>query len=72
MKNFKFNFPYNRRHIMAYIENSGGYESMVWVQDKDGREFACYMKDLENPKELADEEKAKCLDVNSLIGTERW
>jgi len=57
---------------MAYIEKSGGYESMVWVQDKNGREFACYMEDLKNPTELADNEKANCLDVNTLIGTERW
>ena len=31
---------------MAYIENSGGYESMVWVNDRRGREFACYIDDV--------------------------
>jgi hypothetical protein len=57
---------------MNYKENSGGYESMVWVQDRDGREFACYREDLNNPAELTEEKKAKCLDVNTIIGTERW
>ena len=45
---------------------------MVWVQDEHGKEFACYLDDIENPERLTTEEKAKCLDVNSLIGTERW
>ena len=31
---------------MAYLENSGGYESMVWVNDRHGREFACYRTDI--------------------------
>lgn len=58
---------------MDFIENTGGgYESMVWVQDREGREFACYLEDLNNPAELNEEEKAKCLNVNTLIGTERW
>mgnify|MGYP003573764066 CR=1 FL=1 len=26
--------------------NTGGYESMVWVSDKDGKEYACYLKDV--------------------------
>ena len=60
---------------MAYIENSGGYESMVWLNDRNGKEFACYMKDIENIKhfeELPRELQTKCIDVNTLIGTERW
>jgi hypothetical protein len=57
---------------MNFKEYTGGYESMIWVQDRDGREFACYRDDLKNPAELAEEEKVKCLDVNTLIGTERW
>ena len=58
---------------MNYTENTGGgYESMVWVQDRDGRQFSCYLKDIKNPEALTDEERAKCLDVNTLIGTERW
>ena len=57
---------------MNLRENTGGYESMVWVRDKEGREFACYLDDLKNPAELREEEKAGCLDINNLIGTERW
>ena len=52
--------------------NKGGYESMVWVKDREGRQFSCYLDDLKNPEALTDEERAKCLDVNTLIGTERW
>ena len=58
---------------MNYTENTGGgYESMVWLQDREGKEFACYRDDIKNPAEITEEEKAKCMDVNSLIGTERW
>jgi len=58
---------------MNYIENTGGgYESMIWVKDRDGRQFSCYLKDIKNPENLTEEEKAKCMDVNALIGTERW
>ena len=60
---------------MAYLDNSGGYESMVWVSDRHGREFACYLNDMRNIEhfeELPDELREKCLDVNTLIGTERW
>lgn len=49
-----------------------GYESMVWVRDNDGKEYACYLDDIGNNHELTDEERAKCLDVNFLVGTERW
>jgi hypothetical protein len=38
--------------------NKGGYESMVWIRDKDGKEYACTA--------------AACMDVSQLIGTERW
>jgi hypothetical protein len=58
---------------MNYIENTGGgYESMIWVKDRDGRQFSCYHKDIKNPENLTEEEKAKCMNVNALIGTERW
>jgi len=60
---------------MAYLENSGGYESMVWVNDRHGKEFVCYLNDIKNIKhfeELPAELREKCLDVNDLVGTERW
>ena len=52
--------------------NKGGYESMVWVKDRDGKQFSCYLDDIKNPAELTEDEKARCMDVNLLIGTERW
>jgi hypothetical protein len=60
---------------MAYIENSGGYESIVWINDRNGREFACYgndTKNIEHFEEIPDELREKCLDINSILGTERW
>lgn len=50
----------------------GGYESMVWVRDEDGREFVCYLDDVKNVRELNDNDREKCMNVNLLIGTERW
>jgi hypothetical protein len=53
----------------------GGYESLVWVRDKDGKEYACYADDLKNIKrkdELTPEEIENCMDVSQLVGTERW
>jgi hypothetical protein len=55
--------------------STGGYESMVWVRDKDGKEYACYLKDVKGVKkkeDLTEEEKAKCVDVSTIVGTERW
>lgn len=60
---------------MANREKIGGYESMVWVNDRSGKEFACYFNDVNNFKhseELPAELREKCLDVNTIIGTERW
>ena len=60
---------------MSYREKRGGYESMVWVNDRNGREFACYINDLKNAEhfeDLPEELREKCMNVNNLIGTERW
>lgn len=53
----------------------GGYETMVWVRDKDGKEYACYLDDIKkirNGEELTEEERARCIDVSEIVGTERW
>jgi len=52
----------------------GGYESMVWIKDKDGREYACYADDIKKDGKNKREENdfSQCLDVNQMIGTERW
>ena len=57
---------------MNFRENTGGYESMVWLQDREGKQFSCYLEDIKDPENLTEEEKAQCLDVNTIIGTERW
>ena len=47
------------------------YQKMVWVRDKDGKEYACYIDDLKNIKkkdDLTDEEKEKCLDISQVLG----
>ena len=56
--------------------NKGGYESMVWIRDKDGKEYACTASalkgNLKTKEELSEEEKKSCMDVSQLVGTERW
>ena len=47
------------------------YQKMVWVRDKDGKEYACYIDDLKSIKkkeDLTDEEKEKCLDLSLVLG----
>ncbi len=54
----------------------GGYQSIVWIKDKDGKEYACYLDDIDGSSELqrvlSDRERSQCLDVNEIVGTERW
>lgn len=61
---------------MADTSKTGGYESMVWIRDKNGKEYACYLNDIKGKikkkEELTDEQRAKCLDVSEIVGTERW
>lgn len=52
-----------------------GYESLTWLNDKDGREYVCSLDTLGGKKsfeDLTDEEKRRCSDVNQIVGTERW
>lgn len=63
------------KEYQSMTSEGGGYESMVWIRDKDGKEYACYLKDVKGIKtkeELTEEEKAKCMDVSQIVGTERW
>ena len=60
---------------MAYLENSGGYESMTWINDKEGKEYVCYLNDLTKNvhfEEIPEKISVRCLNVNNLVGTERW
>lgn len=47
------------------------YKKMVFIQDKDGKEYACYIDDLKSLKrkeDLTDEEKEKCTDLSQVLG----
>ena len=53
---------------------NGGYESMIWLNDEEGREYACYIedvKDLQKGHNISEDLKKRCLNVNELIGAER-
>lgn len=50
------------------------YQKMVWVRDKDGKEYACYLEDLKGLKrkeDLTEEEREKCLDISLVLG-DNW
>ncbi|MBT8362274.1 MAG: hypothetical protein HKP41_19980 [Desulfobacterales bacterium] len=51
------------------------YQKMVWVHDKDGKEYACYVDDLKGKlkakEDLSDEEKESCMDLSQVVG-ESW
>ena len=53
-----------------------GYESLVWIRDKDGKEYCCPLDAIKGKvkgkDELTDEERQKCMDVSQIVGTERW
>lgn len=61
---------------MAEAGKKGDYGSMVWIRDKDGKQYACYADVLKGKikkeEELTEQEKSQCMDVSQLIGTERW
>lgn len=54
----------------------GGFGNLVWVRDKDGKEYACEANvlrgDIEAKDKLSADERAGCVDVSTFIGTERW
>lgn len=53
-----------------------GYDSLAWIKDKSGKEYVCPISVLKGAtskqKELSEEERKQCMDVNQIIGTERW
>ncbi len=48
------------------------YQRMVWVQDENGKEFACYANDLQgevnHDRALSAQERDNCLDVSQVLG----
>ncbi len=52
-----------------------GYDSLTWINDKDGKEYVCSINNSDNKKsfeQLSEDEKKRCSDVNQIVGTERW
>jgi hypothetical protein len=47
------------------------YNRMVFVHDKNGKEYACYAGDLNNfrkSEDLTENERAKCMDISLVLG----
>ena len=47
------------------------YQRMVFVHDKEGREFACYADELNNfrrGEDLTAEERQQCTDMSHVLG----
>ncbi len=52
-----------------------GYESLIWVNDTNGKEYVCSIDTNDSRRwfeQLSDDERNRCADVNEIIGTERW
>lgn len=51
---------------------SAEYQKMVWVHDKNGKEYACYANDLNGDigkiEDLAPEERDTCMDLSQVAG----
>jgi len=47
------------------------FNRMVWVQDNQGAEYACYIdkdKDVKSKEDLSPNEQKSCLNLNSVLG----
>lgn len=53
-----------------------GYASLAWIKDKNGKEYVCSLETLKGDTrdriELTEEERRECMDVNLILGDERW
>lgn len=50
---------------------SAEYQSIIFINDVDGKEYSCYLKDVENfneSKGLTRKQKENCLDVSLVLG----
>jgi hypothetical protein len=54
----------------------GDFGTLIWVNDKDGKEFVCTAStNFTNARDydsLSEKEKKTCMDVSQIVGTERW
>lgn len=47
------------------------FNHMVWVHDKNGKEYACRIenpKNIRNKEDLTEEEQKQCMDLNVVLG----
>lgn len=47
------------------------YQSIRIVKDRDGKEYSCYFKDVQNYNKnvgLTADQKSKCLDLSQVLG----
>ena len=47
------------------------FQHMVWVHDKNGKEYACRIEDARNVRKKEDltrDEQRQCMDLNSVLG----
>ena len=54
---------------------NGDFTSLVWVNDKEGREYVCSINsngEHRSIESLSDSERASCVNTNDFIGTDRW
>ena len=47
------------------------FNRMVWVQDDEGAQYACYIdqdRDVKNKEDLSQNEQKSCLNLNTVLG----
>lgn len=53
-----------------------GYRSLAWIRDKNGKEYVCSLEALKGDTrdriDLTEEERRNCMDINLILGDERW
>jgi len=50
---------------------SGEFSKMVWIRDKEGKEYACSFENLKGIKkveDLTEEERKNCTDLSTVLG----
>jgi hypothetical protein len=47
---------------------SAEYQSIVFVRDENGGEFACYARDLSDRTLVKENEKENCIDTSLILG----
>lgn len=47
------------------------YQNMLFINDKDGKEYSCYaedVRDLNESQGLSEDQKSKCMDLSLVLG----